>query len=79
MGIQDEQPGEDTKGGGWSISDGAHPATEPATRAARKTTTSKRKTTSSRKTTKKDAEKPKTTAKPKTTKAAKDEHSTGDA
>jgi len=73
MQTQDDQPGEDTKGGAWLVSDASQVTTEQATRTARKTSTGRRKATSSRKTTGKAEEKPKTAAKRKTAKAAKDD------
>jgi len=73
MQAQDEQSGEVTRSGGWSVSDAAQPDAEPATRTARKTGTGGRKTSSSRRTTKKDDDAPKTAAKRKTSKTAQDD------
>jgi len=87
MQTQDGKPGEETRGGSWSVSDVGRPDPEPVHKAGPKTTASKRKATkkdddaerkppNKRKTSKtaRDAdEKPKTTAKRKTHKTAKDD------
>ena len=74
MQTQDEQPGEETRTGSWSVSEVTRPDAEPATRTGRKASTSKRKTSSSRKTPKKgDGAVPTTTTKRKTSKTSKDD------